>query len=92
MFAKSPFINNKLADIMFFINPEKNQNLVNQANCLKIPTIGVISGLATSRLGRPSCNRYSLNNLVNYPIVGNPSSSFFIYSLIGVFIKTLRSS
>lgn len=92
MFAKSPFINNKLADIMFFINPEKNQNLVNQANCLKIPTIGVISGMATSRLGRPSCNRYSLNNLVNYPIVGNPSSSFFIYSLIGVFIKTLRSS
>nr|YP_009172342.1 ribosomal protein S2 [Ulva fasciata]ALG35701.1 ribosomal protein S2 [Ulva fasciata]QBR54767.1 ribosomal protein S2 [Ulva lactuca] len=92
MFAKSPFINNKLADIMFFINPEKNQNLVNQANCLKIPTIGVISGMATSRLGRPSCNHYSLNNLVNYPIVGNPSSSFFIYSLLGVFIKTLRSS
>nr|WVH39709.1 ribosomal protein S2 [Ulva taeniata] len=92
MFAKSPFINNKLADIMFFINPEKNQNLVNQANCLKIPTIGVISGMSTSRLGRPSCNHYSLNNLVNYPIVGNPSSSFFIYSLLGVFIKTLRSS
>nr|YP_010003044.1 ribosomal protein S2 [Ulva sp. TM637]AZP40074.1 ribosomal protein S2 [Ulva sp. TM637] len=92
MFAKSPFINNKLADIMFFINPEKNQNLVNQANCLKIPTIGVISGMATSQLGRHSCNRYSLNNLVNYPILGNPSSSFFIYSLIGVFIKTLRSS
>nr|WVH39672.1 ribosomal protein S2 [Ulva dactylifera] len=92
MFAKSPFINNKMADIMFFINPEKNQNLVNQANCLKIPTIGVISGMTTSRLGRPSCNHYSLNNLVNYPIVGNPSSSFFIYSLLGVFIKTLRSS
>nr|YP_010021495.1 ribosomal protein S2 [Ulva gigantea]QOL10336.1 ribosomal protein S2 [Ulva gigantea] len=92
MFAKSPFINNKLADIMFFINPEKNQNLVNQANCLKIPTIGVISGMTAGRLGRPSCNRYSLNNLVNYPIVGNPSSNFFIYSLIGVFIKTLRSS
>lgn len=92
MFAKSPFINNKLADIMFFINPEKNQNLVNQANSLKIPTIGVISGMVTSQLGRHSCNHYSLNNLVNYPILGNPSSSFFIYSLIGVFIKTLRSS
>nr|YP_010003121.1 ribosomal protein S2 [Ulva torta]AZP40233.1 ribosomal protein S2 [Ulva torta] len=92
MFAKSPFINNKLADIIFFINPEKNQNLVNQANYLKIPTIGVISGMGTSQLGRHSCNHYSLNNLVNYPILGNPSSSFFIYSLIGVFIKTLRSS
>lgn len=92
MFAKSPFINNKLADIMFFINPEKNQNLVNQANYLKIPTIGVVSGMATSQLGRHSCNNYSLNNLVNYPILGNPSSRFFIYSLIGVFIKTLRSS
>nr|YP_009239257.1 ribosomal protein S2 [Ulva linza]AML80580.1 ribosomal protein S2 [Ulva linza] len=92
MFAKSPFINNKLADIMFFINPEKNQNLVNQANCLKIPTVGVISGIATSQLGRRSCNHYSLNNLVSYPILGNPSSSFFIYSLIGIFIKTLRSS
>nr|YP_010437023.1 ribosomal protein S2 [Ulva meridionalis]UTA96497.1 ribosomal protein S2 [Ulva meridionalis]UTA96557.1 ribosomal protein S2 [Ulva meridionalis]UTA96614.1 ribosomal protein S2 [Ulva meridionalis]UTA96666.1 ribosomal protein S2 [Ulva meridionalis]UTA96719.1 ribosomal protein S2 [Ulva meridionalis] len=92
MFAKSPFINNKLADILFFINPEKNQNLVNQANCLKIPTIGIVSGVPTSKLGRHSCNYYNLNDLVNYPILGNPSSSFFIYTLIGVFIKTLRSS
>lgn len=92
MFAKSPYVNNKLADIIFFINPEKNQNLVNQANCLKIPTIGVISGMANSELGRRSCNHYSLNNLVNYPILGNPSSSFFIYTLIGMFIKALRSS
>lgn len=92
MFAKSPFINNKLADIIFFINPEKNQNLVNQANSLKIPTIGVISGLAANQLGRQNCNYYNLNNLVNYPILGNSSSSFFIYTLIGIFIKTLRSS
>ena len=92
MFAKSRFLNNKLGDIVFFINPEKNQNLVNQANALKIPTIGVISGIATSQLGRHSCNYYNLNNLVNYPILGNPSSSVFIYTLIGIFIKTLRSS
>jgi len=92
MFAKSPYVNNKLADIVFFINPEKNQNLVNQANSLKIPTIGVISGMPNSELGRRSCNHYSLNNLVNYPILGNPSSSFFIYTLIGVFVKALRSS
>lgn len=92
MFAKSPCVNNKLADIIFFINPEKNQSLVNQANSLKIPTIGVISGTVNSGLGRRSCNYYSLNNLVNYPILGNPSSSFFIYTVIGVFIKTLRSN
>nr|YP_010003086.1 ribosomal protein S2 [Ulva sp. TM708]AZP40119.1 ribosomal protein S2 [Ulva sp. TM708] len=92
MFAKSPYVNNKLADIIFFINPEKNQNLVNQANCLKIPTIGVISGMAYSELGRRSCNHYNLNNLVNYPILGNPSSHFFVYTLIGVFVKALSSS
>ena len=92
MFAKSPFINNKLADIIFFINPEKNKNLVNQANSLKIPTIGIISGVATGQLGRRSCNYYNLNDLVNYPILGNPSSNFFIYNLIGIFIKTLRLS
>lgn len=92
MFAKSPYVNNKLADIIFFINPEKNQNLVNQANCLKIPTIGVISGMSYSELGRRSSNHYNLNNLVNYPILGNPSSHFFVYSLIGVFVKALSSS
>jgi hypothetical protein len=92
MFAKSPYVNNKLADIIFFINPEKNQNLVNQANCLKIPTIGIISGMAYSELGRRGCNHYNLNNLVNYPILGNPSSHFFVYTLIGVFIKALSSS
>nr|YP_010021572.1 ribosomal protein S2 [Ulva rigida]QOL10413.1 ribosomal protein S2 [Ulva rigida] len=93
MFAKSPYANNKLADIIFFINPEKNQNLVNQANCLKIPTIGVVSGIAYSDgLGRRSCNHYNLNNLVNYPILGNPSSQFFVYTLVGVFVKALSSS
>nr|AYO97746.1 ribosomal protein S2 [Ulva expansa] len=91
MFAKSPYVNNKLADIIFFINPEKNQNLVNQANCLKIPTIGLVSGMTYSELGRRSCNHYNLNNLVNYPILGNPSSHFFVYTLIGVFVKALSS-
>lgn len=89
MFAKTPFVNNQLADIIFFISPEKNQNLVDQANSLKIPTIGIVSGSGCSKT-RQNCNNFRFKDSVYYPILGNPYSDFFTRAVIGLFIKILR--
>ncbi len=79
MFVKTPFVNNQLADIIFFINPEKAIDVVNQANSLKIPTIGIVSGIAvnSSQKGRQSCNSSRLRESVNYPIL---SCKCFFYT------------
>ena len=90
MFAKTPFINNRLADIIFFINPEKNQRLVNQANGLKIPTVGIISGNMASAQGHQGYNNFRLKESVYYPILGNPTSSFFTRAIISLIVKCLR--
>lgn len=90
MFAKTPFINNRLADIIFFINPEKNQGLVNQANGLKIPTVGVVSGNMVSAQGHQGYNNFRLKESVYYPILGNPGSSSFTRAIIGLIVKCLR--
>jgi hypothetical protein len=89
MFAKTPFLNNQLADIIFFISPEKNQNLVNQANSLKIPTIGIVSGISCGQVGKNYSN-FSLKDSVYYPILGNPASDHFTRTIIGLFVKILR--
>ena len=90
MFAKTPFVNNGLSDILFFINPEKNQNLVNQANSLKIPTVGIISGNMPSAQGHQGYDNFRLKDSVYYPILGNPVSCFFMRSIISLIIKFLR--
>lgn len=89
-FAKTPFINSRLADIIFFINPEKNQRLVNQANSLKIPTVGVVSGNTASAQGHQGYNNFRLKESVYYPILGNPTSSFFTRVIISLIVKCLR--
>ena len=91
MFVKTPFVNNQLADILFFINPEKTIDVVNQANSLKIPTIGVVSGIAVNFRGRQSSNSSRLREPVNYPILGNPASYFFIRTIIHLFVKTFQT-
>jgi hypothetical protein len=90
MFAKTPFVNNRLADIIFFINPEKNQNLVNQANCLKIPTVGIISGNMVSAQSHQGYDNFRLKDSVYYPILGNPISNFFTRAIISLIVKFLR--
>lgn len=90
MFAKTPFINNRVADIIFFINPEKNQNLVNQANSLKIPTVGIVSGNMPSVEGHQEHNYFHFKDSVYYPILGNPISSFFSRAIISLIVKFLR--
>lgn len=90
MFAKTPFLNNQLADIIFFINPEKNQNLVNQANSLRIPTVGIISGNMASAQGHQGYKDFRLKESVYYPILGNPTSSFFTRAIISLIVKFLR--
>ena len=91
MFAKTPFLNNQLADIIFFINPEKNEGLVNQANSLKIPTIGIVSGITTNSQGRQRYNNSRLKESVYYPILGNPASDFFTRTVINLFVKTIQT-
>jgi hypothetical protein len=90
MFAKTPFVNNGLADIIFFINPEKNQSLVTQANCLKIPTVGITSGNMVSAQGHQGIDNFRLKDSVYYPILGNPISSFFTRAIIRLIVKFLR--
>lgn len=86
-FVKSPWL--KQADLIFFIDPEKNQGLVNQAKRLRVLTLGIVSGLMSNRLGRHSFQKYSLEDSVDYPIVGNPTSCFFVQAVLDIFIKTL---
>ena len=90
MFAKTPFLNNQLADVIFFINPEKNRRLVNQANSLRIPTVGITSGNMTSTQGHQGYNDFRLKKSVYYPIIGNPTSSFFTRAIINLIVKYLR--
>lgn len=90
MFAKTPFLNNQLADVIFFINPEKNRRLVNQANSLRIPTVGITSGNMTSAQGHQGYNDFRLKQSVYYPIIGNPTSSFFTRAIISLIVKCLR--
>jgi hypothetical protein len=92
MFAKTPFVNNQLADIVFFINPEKTQHLVNQANSLKIPTVGIVSGnmAISSNQGHQGYNNFRLKESVYYPILGNPASSFFTRAIISLIVTFLR--
>ena len=95
MFVKTPFVNNQLADIIFFMNPEKNQNLVNQANNLKIPTIGIVSGIAVckaqvkSQLFRGKHKPELFKDSVYFPILGNPTSDFFTRTILSLFVKAL---
>lgn len=91
MFAKTPFTNNQLGDILFFLNPEKTYEVVKQANSLKIPTIGVVSGITRNSTGRQSYDSSRLRESVSYPILGNPASYFFIRIIIRLFIKGFQT-
>ena len=76
-------------DLIFFINPEKNIGLVNQAKRLKIPTVGVISSGKNKR-GRMLFSCYNLNQSVHYPILGNSASCFFVHVLLDTLIRSLE--
>ena len=78
-------------DLVFFIDPEKNIGLVNQAKRLKIPTIGVISSGENKR-GRMLFSSCSLDQSVHYPIIGNPVSCFFMHVLFDTLIRTLEKN
>ena len=78
-------------DLIFFIDPEKNQDLVNQAKRLKIPTIGIISSGKGIRKRMPF-KGYSLEDAVHYPIIGNPASYFFVQALLDVFVNSFSKT
>ena len=87
-FAKNPWL--QLADVIFFIDPEKHFNLAYQARRLNIPTIGIVSGVAPSKMGRSGFKRFNLDDVVDYPIIGNAASIFFVRELLEIFIKTVQ--
>ena len=78
-------------DLVFFIDPEKNIGLVNQAKRLKIPTIGVISS-GENKHGRMLLSSCGLDQSVHYPIIGNPVSCFFMHVLLDTLIRTLEKN
>jgi hypothetical protein len=91
MFSKTPYVGNALADLIFFINPEKDKNLTNQARNLQIPTMGIVSGTSVKRLGKKhNVKTYGLEDCVSYPILGNPASRSFIRIILNLIIKLLQ--
>lgn len=88
-FVKNPWL--AQADIIFFIDPEKNLNTIEQAKRFNIPTIGIISG-SSAGFGRHGFRNYSFDDCVNYPILGNPASIFFVRSILEIFIKTIQTA
>jgi Ribosomal protein S2 len=88
-FVKNPWLTQ--ADIIFFVDPEKNLNTIEQAKRFNIPTIGIISGSSVG-FGRHCFKNYSFDDCVNYPILGNSASIFFVRSILEIFIKTIQTA
>lgn len=80
------------ADVIFFVDPQSCRHIVKQAKLLNIPTLGLISSNLVSTNGRASYRNFCLDDIVHYPILGNPSSLYFVISILELFIKTLSFS
>ena len=72
-FATNPHL--KQGDIIFFSNPDRTPALVSQARRLRLPTIGLVSGLKSSQAVGYH-NHHAQKDSVDMPILGNPSGGF----------------
>lgn len=85
-YVTHPFLLN--ADVVFFLHPEHNTNLVRQAKASNIPTIGVVSGKV--KHSPSESHNFSMDDLVDYCMVGNPDSLFFISRLVVTTLKVMQ--
>jgi len=86
-FANNPYLQH--ADLVFFVNPDKNPGLAEQVKKLSIPSIGIVSGLKSTSY-RKQPHQSNLHNSVTYPIVGNPDNLVFVMMVIRVFAKLIQ--
>lgn len=81
----------KQAGVIFFANPDKYTALAAQAKRLRIPTIGLVSGLQhQNQYG--SKKHLKQNDSVDYPILGNPDNSFFVLIIVRMFMSVVRKA
>lgn len=88
-FAYSPYIQN--ADLVFFVNPDKNPGLASQIKKLGIPSIGIVSGLKSSTY-RKQPTHSNLHDSVTYPIVGNSDNAAFVLMVVRIFVKLIQKA
>ena len=75
--------NLKQADAIFFTHPDKTAALTSQARRLRLPTIGLVSGLKH--------NQHNIQkDSVDYPILGNPNNSFFVFMVLRMFLNVIH--
>lgn len=92
-YDRASFVTNpnlKQADILFFIHPDKSPGMVTMARNLRIPTIGIVSGLKSK--GTSRFKPTDLADGVNYPIVGNADNNFFVLLLLRTFMRVIRKA
>lgn len=79
--VKNPWLD--YANAIFFVNPISDIKLVHQAKQFNIPTIGIVS------------NKFIKNydpDIVDYPILGNNMSLFYLSRLFGIFVRIIKVS
>lgn len=77
--------NVKEADCVFFTNGDEMSGLAYEVKKLKIPTIGIMSGLK----GKVDRGGVKLMDSVDYVILGNPYDSLFVMMMLRVFMRVL---
>jgi hypothetical protein len=88
-FASNPSL--KQADIIFFTNPDKTPALAAQARRLRIPTIGLVSGLKPKQTWGTS-KHINQKDSVDYPILGNSDNSFFVLMMVRMFMNLISKA
>ena len=87
-FAYNPYLRH--ADLVFFVNPDKNPGLAEQVKKLAIPSIGIVSGLKSTSY-RKQPYQANLHDSVTYPIVGNPDNLIFVMMIVRVFATLIQN-
>ena len=87
-FVSNPFLQH--ADLIFFVNPDKNPGLAEQIKKLGIPSVGIVSGLKSTNY-RKQPHQSNLHDSVTYPIVGNPDNLVFVMMIVRVFTTLIQN-
>ena len=88
-FANSPYVQH--ADLVFFVNPDKNPGLASQIKKLGIPSIGIVSGLKSSTY-RKQPTHSNLHDSVTYPITGNSDNVAFVMMVVRIFVQLIQKA
>jgi len=90
LIAKSPW---KLeADMVFFTNPGKTYAMVEQIRRLGIPTSGLVDSTMVVQGSKSSYGLFAPSHSVDYAIIGNANSIYFVRSLITKFLALAKKT